>query len=195
EREQARHRGFGEWIAAQPPHALGGVGKQVAAAQDGRGAVDVVAVAHRASLAKPAAAAFAATTRRSGLLGTFLERRAQNGALSDFFTTRFLPGSKRAAVTSGRAGSMSPDSGRVAFFAAFFAGDFPTVFFAAFFAVAFFAGAFFAAFFAAFLAPKPRRAGLPVSSSRRVASSRLSEAGSRSFGILPLRRPSLRYGP
>ena len=88
------------------------------------------------------------------------------------------------------------------------------VFFAAFF-VAFLAGAFLAAalagaaslatalvaFFAAaflataFFAPKPLRAGLPVSSISFCTSVRVSEAGSRSLGILPLSLPSLRYGP
>ena len=72
----------------------------------------------------------------------------------------------------------------MAFFAAFFAT----------FLVAFFAAAFFATFLAAFL-PKPRRAGLPVSSSSRVTSSSVSEAGSRSLGILPLSLPSEMYGP
>ena len=64
---------------------------------------------------------------------------------------------------------------------------------AAFLAAAFFtAGAFFSA---AFLAPKPRRAGLPVSSISCCTSARVSDAGSRSLGILPFILPSLMYGP
>src|SRR5690606_17492087 len=76
----------------------------------------------------------------------------------------------------------------------------PAAFFTAFF-TAFLAGALaavllVAAFLAAaFLAPKPRRAGLPVSASNVWTSSRVSEAGSRSLGILPLSLPSLMYGP
>src|SRR5690606_38958921 len=71
-----------------------------------------------------------------------------------------------------------------ALLAAFFAGVF---FVAAFFVAAFLAGAFFAA---AFL-PKRPRIGLPVSSISCCTSSSVSDAGSRSFGIRPLRRPSL----
>ena len=111
---------------------------------------------------------------------------------------RFLPTSTLAGVSKGLAVSISPDSGRTAFFAAvfftaFFAAFFATAFLAAFFAGFFSAGAFFATTFfaAAFLAPKPRRAGLPVSASSASVSSRVSEAGSRSLGILPLSLPSL----
>src|SRR5690606_26071631 len=182
EREQAHHRGLVERIAAQAPDALGGIGEQATCMQDGHGPVDVVLRVHGRSLAKSGGGARCVPPPRYPV---------QNGALSSaFFTTRLRPGSNGAAVTSGRAGSTSPDRGRAAFFAAaFFAGAFLV---AAFFEGTFLAAAFFAA---AFFAPKPRRAGLPVSSSRRVASSRVRLAGSRSLGILPLRRPSLRYGP
>src|SRR5690606_28322380 len=111
----------------------------------------------------------------------------QNGASSAFFTTRFLPGSNFAAVTRGLASSRSDEYGRARFFAgaflavAFFAGFFAGAFFVAallagaFFAAAFFgAASFLVAFFAAFFAPKPRRAGLPVSSSSLVTSSSVS---------------------
>src|SRR5690606_26220222 len=150
EREQARDRGPRERIAAQAPDAFGGVGEQPARAQHGHRPLDIAAFEHRGSLAQ--------SMRRAPAPAA-----AQHGAASVFFTTRFLPGSKRAAVTSGRAGSTSPEGGRaaffaVAFFAAFFAVD---AFAAAFFAGAFLVAAFFAA---AFFAPKPRRAGLPVSS-------------------------------
>ena len=60
---------------------------------------------------------------------------AQNGASSrdGFFTTRFLPGSTFAAVSSGLAGSRSDEYGRAAFFAVAFLA-------AAFLGAAFFAG-------------------------------------------------------
>src|SRR5690606_4703258 len=74
----------------------------------------------------------------------------------------------------------------VAFFAVFFAAFFVAFLAGAFFAAAFFAGTFLAAFL-----PKRPRAGLPVSSNSLVTSSRVSEAGSRSFGILPLSWPLL----
>src|SRR5690606_11840735 len=119
--------------------------------------------------------------------------RAQNGGASSpalpvapaaFFTTAFFATVFLAALVAG----------------AFFAAVLPVAFFAAFF-TAFLAGAlaavlFVAAFLAAaFLAPTPRRAGLPVSASNVWTSSRVSEAGSRSLGILPLSLPSLMYGP
>src|SRR5690606_2884856 len=111
-----------------------------------------------------------------------------------------------AEVQNG--GASSAVARAVAFFAgAFLAAAFLVAFFAAFFAGAFLAGAFFgaasllaavlvAAFLAtAFFAPKPRRAGLPVSASSCCTSSRVSVDGSRSLGILPLSLPSLMYGP
>src|SRR5690606_2278420 len=101
------------------------------------------------------------------------------------------------------AGDVRRGGHQPAFFATFF-----TAFFAAFFAVAFFAAAFFAVaflatlfaaffattFLAAFLPNRPR-AGLPVSSISRVASSSVSEDGSTSLGILALSWPLLMYGP
>src|SRR5690606_33198489 len=105
------------------------------------------------------------------------------------------------------AGDVRRGGHQPAFFATFFAAFF-TAFFAAFFAAAFFAAAFFAVaflatFFAAFLAatflaaflPNRPRAGLPVSSISRVASSRESDEGSTSLGILALSWPLLMYGP
>src|SRR5690606_13065442 len=71
----------------------------------------------------------------------------------------------------------------VAFLAAFFAGVF---FVAVFLVAAFLAGAFLAAFL-----PKRPRIGLPVSSISCCTSASVSEAGSRSLGMRPLRRPSL----
>ena len=76
----------------------------------------------------------------------------QNGASSrdGFFTTRFLPGSTLAAVSSGLAGSMSAEYGRAAFLAvAFFTAFLATAFLAAGFFAAFSAGAFFTAAFLA----------------------------------------------
>src|SRR5690606_20062833 len=120
--------------------------------------------------------------------------RDQNGALSDrsalsaaaflagaFFESGFLTAAFLVAVF---------------FVAAFFAAFFATFFAGAFFTAAFFTAAFFAgAFFAAAFLPKRPRAGLPVSSSSFTTSSNVSEAGSRSLGILPLSLPSLMYGP
>ena len=91
----------------------------------------------------------------------------------------------------------------VFFAVAFFVAVLLAAFFTAFLAGAFFAAAFFgaasfftAAFLAvAFLAPKPLRTGLPVSAMNCSTSARVSEAGSRSLGILPLSLPSLMYGP
>ena len=111
-----------------------------------------------------------------------------------------MPGSTLAAVSSGLAGWRSADSGRAAFLAgaflatAFFAAGFlAAVFFTAVLAAGSPAGVFFAAAFftTGFFAPNPLRAGLPVSASSCSASSSVSEAGSRSFGILPLSLPSL----
>src|SRR5690606_22864867 len=115
--------------------------------------------------------------------------RAQNGGASSpalpvapaaFFTTAFFTTVFLAALVAG----------------AFFAAVLPVAFFTAFLAGALAAVLFVAAFLAAaFLAPKPRRAGLPVSASNVWTSARVSEAGSRSLGILPLSLPSLMYGP
>src|SRR5690606_23532698 len=103
--------------------------------------------------------------------------RTQNGGASSAVAAVFFAGAFLAVVFL------------VAFLAVFFAGAF---FAGAFLAGASLAGAFFAG---AFFAPKPRRAGLPVSASSCCTSSSVSDAGSRSLGILPLSLPSLMYGP
>ncbi len=80
----------------------------------------------------------------------------------------------------------------------------PVAFFTALLAAGFFSAgsAFLVTFlavvlapFCGVLAPKPLRTGLPVSSSSLITSSPVSDAGSRSLGILPLSLPSLMYGP
>src|SRR5690606_13832262 len=183
--QQAQHGGLVERIAAQAPDRLGGVSDDAAASQGGNGGGEVGA--HGRAKGRPS---------------------CRSGFSRDSAIDARRPIRSQLKPRLRRSGQASVLAAAVFFAAAFLATVFLVVFLAVFlvaFLAVFLAGAFFAAtffttflagaFFAAAFLPKRPRAGLPVSSSSLVTSSSVSEAGSRSLGILPLSWPLLMYGP